>query len=137
VATIDQIREGLRAALDTIADWQVSAYMLASPTPPAMHIFPEEIDYDGAMHRGMDTLMFTVEAFAGISSDIGAQKKLDQMLAPSGATSVKAAVEADRTLGGIVSDLHITKATGYRVYELHGAARAPVLGCQWSVEIIS
>lgn len=40
----------------------------------------------------------------------GAQDKLDTYLAGSGAGSVKAALEADRTLGGAVAALRVTRA---------------------------
>lgn len=133
--TIAQIRSGLAANLAAISDVQVSTYMLAAPTPPAIHLFPEEAQFDGAMSRGADTWRFTIEAFVGLVTGEGAQKRLDLMLAPSGATSIKAAVESDRTLGGLSVDTRVVSTTGYRVYERAGGA--PVLGCQWSVTVIA
>lgn len=134
--TIAELRAGLATNLGTIADVQVSAYMLSSPTPPAAHVFPEEVTYDKAMQRGLDLYTFTVQMFVGLVSDIGAQKKLDTFLAPTGATSVKAAIEADRTLGGKCDDLRVTTATGYKVYQLAGQTGA-VLGAEWSVTIMA
>lgn len=136
-ATIAQIRAGLKTRLDAIDGWQVSAYELASPTPPAIHVglHPDGIDYDRAMRRGMDGLMFRVVAMSGLTTDIGSQKKLDTLLAPSGATSVKAAIEGDPTLGGVIDNLAVRTASGYGVYKTEGA-RGPVLGCEWTVEII-
>ena len=110
--------------------------MIGNPTPPMLQVFPDEIDYDTTMGRGLDTLMFIVQAHVGASSDIGAQKKLDAMLAPSGATvSVKAAVEADRTLGGVVHDCRVVSCTGYRVYIT--PAGTGVLGAEWSVQVLA
>lgn len=134
--TLAQLRAGLAVNLGAIPDVQVSAYMLAAPTPPAIHVLPEEITYDAAMRRGLDTWQMTVQAFVGVVSDVGAQKRLDLMLAPTGANSVKAAVEADRTLGGKCDDLRVARATGYQVYSLAGQQGA-VLGCEWTVEIIA
>ena len=48
--------------------------------------------------------------------DIAASSKLDAFLAVDGLHSVKAAVEADPTLGGTVDDLRVVTATGYKVY---------------------
>lgn len=135
MATPAQIRAGLATNLGTIADTQVSAYMLSAPTPPAIHVFPERVDYHGAMQNGLERNRYTVQAFVGFTSDQGAQKKLDRMLEPSGVMSVKAAVEADATLGGVVEHVTVTEATGYRIYALEGA-RGPVLGCEWTVEIL-
>src|SRR3989304_8197476 len=116
MATVAEIREGLRANLATITGCQVSAYMLSQPTTPCLYVVPGDIEFDQAMQRGMDRWTFRVVALAGLASDIGAQKKLDEFLAPSGATSVKAAGEADRTLGGVVDALRVTAPTGSRPY---------------------
>jgi hypothetical protein len=72
------------------------------------------------MGRGLDKWTFTVQAFVALASDIGAQVKLDAFLAPSGSQSVKAAIEADGTLGGIVADTSVVSCTGYRVYARDG-----------------
>lgn len=133
MATLEQIREGLKANLAAITGVQVSAYMLAQPTPPAICVFPGPIDYDQAMARGVDKWMLTIRAFAGLTSDEGAQIVLDRFLAPSGATSVKQAAESDKTLDGVVASVRVVSCTGYGVYQFEG--RPPLLGADWSVEI--
>lgn len=140
-ATLTQIREGIATNLSAIPDVQVSAYMLASPTPPAIHVFPgtaaagEAITYDLAFHRGLDEYHLTIQAFVGAVGDIGAQKLLDGFIAPTGTVSVKAAAESDRTLAGLVGSVHVTSCTGYRTYIAEG--RPPVLGCEWAVEVLA
>lgn len=131
-----EIREGLRARLDTITGLQASAYLLSNPTPPCAEIQPGEIEYDRAMARGMDGTQMTVRVYVGNTTDIGSQKRLDRMLAPAGADSVKAAIEADRTLGGVVDDLRVTRCSGYRVYSRAGMPNATVLGAEWDIEVI-
>jgi len=131
--TLTQIREGLAASLATLDGVQVSAYMLANPTPPAIHIYPAAVEYDYTFRRGYDTWTLTVQAFVGYSSDIGAQKKLDAFLAPSGTQSLKQAAEADRTLGGIVESVRVVAATGYHEYAREGGST--VLGAEWQTEI--
>jgi hypothetical protein len=136
MATIAEIRAGLAANLTTIDGFQVEAtgaYMLGAPTPPSIEAFPEESEYDLTMQRGTDGRNWTVRAFVGLATDIAAQKKLDLLLAPSGPMSVKAAVEADRTLGGVIDDLRVTRDTGYRLYQ--PTPQIQVLGCEWTVEI--
>lgn len=134
MATLADVREGLAANLSAIPGCQVSAYMLANPTPPTIHLFPADINYDQTMGRGHDQWMFTVQAFVGSVSDIGSQKKLDEMLAPAGASSVKAAIESDLTLGGTADDLRVTTCSGYR--ELRREGGGPVLLAEWSVEVL-
>jgi hypothetical protein len=63
--TLTQIREGIAANLAVLDGCQVSAYMLSNPTPPAVHVYPAEVDYDLAMGRGLDQWTFTVQAFVG------------------------------------------------------------------------
>jgi hypothetical protein len=131
--TVADLREGLAANLRTIKGVQASAYMLASPTPPSMHVFPADATYDVANARGIDLHRFTVQAFVGNVSDIGAQQKLDELANPYGATSVKQAVESDRTLGGAAQDVRVTGFGGYRQINLEG--RGPMLMCEWTVEV--
>ena len=111
---ISTIREGLARNLESIRDIQVSAYLLASPTPPAIHIFPATIEYDRSMQRGLDVLTFTVEAFVAFGLDQGGQMRMDRLLSPSGFESVKEALEADRTLGNTVQDLWVSRMSSYR-----------------------
>lgn len=132
---LSAIREGLADALQAIPELQASPYMLANPTPPSAHVVPDEVQYDQTMGRGHDDWFMTVQAFVGIATDIGAQKRLDLMLNPSGAFSVKAAVEADVTLGATVDDVRVESCTGYRTYEM--ADGSHVLGAEWRVHVLA
>jgi hypothetical protein len=131
---LSAIREGIKTNLDAIPGWHISAYMLSNPTPPAIHVFPDEIQYDKAMGRGHDDWWFIVQGFVGMPSDIGAQQRLDTLLASTGAASLKENVESDCTLGGIVDDLRVETTTGYRVYPRPQAE--PVLGAEWRVYVM-
>lgn len=115
---IATMREGLARNLESLRNVQVSAYMLASPTPPCLHIFPATVEYDEAMHRGVEFVNFTIEAFVAFGLDQGGQIRLDQMLSPSGLQSVKESVERDRTLGQMVQDLRVTRMSAYRTVQL-------------------
>ncbi len=133
--TLQAIREGIAANLETLNGVQQSAYLLANPTPPAAEVQPGEIEYDLAMGRGLDRWNLTVRVFVGFTSDKGAQIRLDKMLAPSGVDSVKAAIEAEPTLGGACDDLHVKRCTGYRLY--NRAGQAAVLGAEWEIEVLA
>lgn len=113
--TVAELRAGLRANIKaTIANVQVSAYILASPTPPGIHIFPGESRFDLAMNRGLDEYDFTVQAFVAWSSDQGSQAFLDELRDPINARSLKAAIESDLTLGGVCEDLRVMGISPYR-----------------------
>jgi hypothetical protein len=137
-ATLTAIRSGLKANLDpltAVEGMQISAYLLSSPTPPAIQIYPAETEYDLAMGRGLDRWTLTVQAFFALTSDVGSQVSLDALLAPAGPLSVKQAVESDSTLGGLVDDLSVVSCTGYRVYVRDSGG--PVLGAEWEVQVLA
>jgi hypothetical protein len=134
--TVTQIREGIATNLSTIPNVQISAYMLVSPLPPVIHVFPAGVEYDRGMHRGLDILTFTVEAFVAMGLDVGAQQRIDGMLSPTGTLSVKTAVESDRTLGGLVSDTWVERVSGYRLVELPEMEQK-ALSADWLVRVNS
>lgn len=137
---IDELREGLAVNLSTIANTQVSAWLLGNPTPPYIeidlgwrHDGTVGIDYDRTFQRGLDSLTFTVRALVGAASDIGAQKRLMRFIAPTGSESVKAAVESDVTLGGVADDLRVVSFIGPFTFPRDGGA--PLYGGDWRVEV--
>lgn len=137
MASLTDIRTGLAANLRAIADLQVSAYMLSQPTAPSAHVFPGgaagDIEYHQAMRDGVESWPMTVQVFVALSADIGSQVNLDAYIASSGARSVKAAIEADTTLGGAAQDLIVVSCSGYRQFVFEG--RPPLLGAEWHVRI--
>jgi hypothetical protein len=115
---------------------QVSPYILSTPTLPAAFVFPGLVTYDLAMHRGADYTEFTVRAMVGPYGDIAAQQLIDQLLEPSGTGSMKAAIEQDETLGGVVYDVSVTECTGLRMYQPTPGS-APVMGADWTLRVFA
>jgi hypothetical protein len=130
--TVAQLRAGIAANLATITDVQVLAYPLSNPTPPAFLVYPSGTEYNASMARGLDVWTFTVEAIVNTGSDQDAEKLLDLYVAPTGATSVRAAIESDKTLGGVASAATVTRCSGIR---LEGDERGVYLVARWTVEI--
>lgn len=130
--TVTQIRSGIAANLATVTATQISSYQLSNPTLPALAVFPAGVEYNQAFNRGVEKWTFTVQALVAYTSDVDGQQLLDAYLAPSGSTSVRAAIESDRTLGGVVHALEVTRASGYVLY---ADAQPPVLGAEWTVDI--
>ncbi len=115
------MRVRLAESLATIPELQASAYMLAAPLPPCAHVIPTAVSFDDAMQGGLDTRSFTVQVFVALGLDQAAQIKLDEYLATSGERSVKAAIEANATLTGLVHDLRVSEMSSYNVVTLDGA----------------
>lgn len=131
MAILTDIREGLAANLSTLPDVQISPHPLSNPTPPAIEISRREpLEYDRAFGRGLDRWELTVRALIAFTTDLGAQRKLDELLDPTGLTSVKTLIESDPTLGGVADDLHVPRVGGEQLFERNNTA---YIGCEWSV----
>lgn len=135
-ATLEQIRAGLRKNLSTLTfKGGAKEYLLGNEVAPVVGVLgPDMTEYDQAMARGLDRWLVVVRALAGSPLDLQKQKTLDRWLAPSGGESIKAAIESDRTLGGLVQNVRVVSSTGYREYTLESGK---VLGCDFTVEIFN
>jgi hypothetical protein len=140
VSAIGDIRVALADAVNALGAIQASPYILANPTPPYAHVLPSgeagPLVYDLTMGRGLDQIPFTVEVFTGSPVDVGAQMLLDEYLEPTGGRSIKAALEVDKTLGGLVDTLHVTQSTGYHAVVFpHRGQADPLLVATWHLTI--
>jgi microcompartment protein CcmL/EutN len=142
VASLTDIREALAAGLKEslpAGEVQVSAYILANPSPPTVQIFPGETDWHQALQDGLEKRELIVQALVGTPTEEGAQRRLDGFLASTGEFSLKAAIEkiapGDQTvtLGGLVEDVEVVKTKGYQVYKTEG--KPPQLGAEWIVDV--
>lgn len=104
------VRQGLTTALDTISGLRCFDYVPDSLAPPAAVVEPLEITYHEAMQNGLTYYRAFILIIVGRMADRSSQDRLDAYLTTTGATSVKAALEADRTLGGACSTLAVTAA---------------------------
>jgi hypothetical protein len=111
MATLAQLREGLAANLRTISsDVQVSPYVLAKPTPPAIDILPARVEYHRTFGNGLEHHTFLVQAYVASGLDEAAQRRLDEFV-DSGV--IRQALESDQTLGGIAQSLVVQELTEY------------------------
>lgn len=104
MAALSDIRAGLKANLATISGLRVSDEILDNPQPPVAMIALSNIEYHQTMRNGAK-YNFMVQVIVGRASERHAQRALDLYVNPEGASSVKAGVELDRTLGGVVDDV--------------------------------
>jgi hypothetical protein len=135
-ATLAEIRAGLETALAAIPDVNTSAYMNDSPNDLTLQVMgPENVDYLLAM-RGLNRFTMIVQAFSGSPDQQAAQENLDAWIAPTGANSVKAAIEADISLGGVVEAATVTRSSGYRVYDFPNQG-GRMLGTEFFIDIVN
>lgn len=111
MTTLTQVRNKLEARLDTIDGLQVIPYVPDDiPGYPAAVVFPPvNADYSDDLGAGSFTVTFIVMLFVAANID---RKQLDlyDLLDRSGPSSVYAALEADRTLGGLAVDCRVVDA---------------------------
>lgn len=108
--TIAQMRSGLATNLATISGLRTSPELIDNPSPPVALVNLESVDYDLAYQNGLTLYNFSITVIVGRSAEREMQRKLDSYIQPDGATSVKIAVESDRTLSGSAQDLRVTNA---------------------------
>lgn len=111
---IELIHQRLADAADTIPGLRCHPSLPGSINPPTFAPVEFEMEYHQTF-GGLAVLMFTCGVYS-TDSDQG-RKILLSFLAPSGAKSIPAALEADKTLGGACSALVVQRHRGaYRLY---------------------
>jgi hypothetical protein len=104
-ATVSQVSEGIRVRLATITGLRTFAYQPEQLNPPSAFPVLDSVEYHGAFQGGNVRMRFTVIVIVGRYLDRVAHSNLDGYLSYSGATSLRAAIEADKTLGGVAQTL--------------------------------
>ena len=113
MAELSAIRAGMAEAMATIPNLRVREFIPALITPPMAVVNPSNIEYDLNAQRGLTRFVFTVSVFVVKADDRSAQKRIDPFVGVSGPQSVKAALESDRTLGGVVDTLRVQSVSNY------------------------
>lgn len=134
---LDAAREGCAAQLATIPGLIVHARPPGDVNTPAAVIMPAPdtfLVWDTSMDRGSDDLFLVIRLLVADTDDQVAQATLDRLLAPTGPHSVKQAVEADHTFGGLVHDAAVTEARDYGM-STYGGAR--YFGCELLVHLLA
>lgn len=105
---IAEIRAGLAANIATITGLRVASTVPDNPSPPIAVLSLNSITYDLDFKRGMTVYNFTVMIIVGRVAERNAQEKLDAF-AGNDASSIKTAVQSDRTLGGAAFDCRLSE----------------------------
>lgn len=130
----DEVAHAIAASLDDIDGLQNSPYLLSNPTFPCAELLPGEVIYDRTMQRGHDDMAFIVRVSVAANLDIGSQRKLRSFRQPSGENSIKEAVEADMTLGGLVSGCRVVSMSGVRQFRRPDGT--VTLGCDFTLNMM-
>jgi len=113
MASITELRAGIKANLATINGLRVSDYQPDSINPPVAIVFPVSLNYDETFYRGMQTYTFAVQIIVGRVSERTGQSTIDSYCSSTGSNSIKLAIESDKTLSGKAFDLRVTDMRNY------------------------
>lgn len=134
MAELSAIRTALAEKIGSINGLRTAATVPDQVNPPIAVIIPERVTYDEAYARGLVVYTFIVQVVVGKVSERTAQNRLDGFVNPTGATSIKAAIEADKSLGGVVFDSRVTEMTTYTVVQIGDIA---YLSCEFRVTVLA
>lgn len=131
-ATVSQVATGLATRLATIAGLRTSTYQPEQLNPPFAFPTLNRIEYHKAFGGGDVVMDWTVNVIVGRYVDRNAFATLDGFLSYSGATSIRAAIEGDKTLGGVCQTLVLP--SGANITSL-SSADAEFLQIQFQVTV--
>ena len=131
-ATVSQVATGLANNLATISGLRTSAFQPEQLNPPFAFPTLNRIEYHKAFGGGDVVMDWTVNVIVGRYVDRNAFETLDGLLSYSGATSIRAAIEADKTLGGVCQTLVLP--SGANITSL-SSADAEFLQIQFQVTV--
>jgi len=101
------MRQAIAKNLDTISGLRTSAELPDNPNPPIAVIQMDGINYDEAFQQGLTIFNFTIMVIVGRAAERYAQRKLDEYCSQNGASSIKLAVESDKSLDGNAYDVRV------------------------------
>lgn len=105
------------------------------PNVPAVVLELETISWDESMGGGADSFTFIATALVQYADSDGAQRSLRSFLSrDGGAGKLKAALEASRTLGGLVSYAHMQTARRIGLITYNDVQ---YLGAEMVIEVMS
>ena len=135
MSTIEDVMSGISTALRTITNLRVEELFEGDINPPVAVVgLPTVTTYHSSMARGHFELEPTITVFTSQAVNRVGQLTLAGYANPSGATSVRAAIEADKTLGGKVSDCTVQ---GFRPLDLEEYAAFGYFGGIFNLYVIT
>lgn len=113
MASVSELRDGLKANLATITGLRTADTVPDNPSPPIAIVLPQSVSYDDTFQRGMNTYTFSVLVIVNRVSERTAQNSLDAYISGTGNSSIKRAVESDKTLNGKAFDVRVSELRNY------------------------
>lgn len=131
-ASVGSVATAIATRLGTISGLRTFAFQPDQINPPVAFPVLDSISYHDAFGGGDVVMEWTIVLVASRWSDRVSYATLDAYLSYSGATSVRAALETDRTLGGVVQTCVLPSSAN--ISQL-SAGEAEFLSVQFSLTV--
>lgn len=115
--TVAAVRTALASI--TITDLDCFPYIPDTIDPPCMGVGRMLLKYDTAF-RGLVEYEVTLHVFASRADSWQGQDDLSAYMEPTGSSSIKAALESDKTLGGACQTLRVESVEGPGLVDVGG-----------------
>jgi len=113
--TLIQIADGLETRLATITGLRVFDHIPDVFAVPCAFVAPQTVSYWNSFGGGDVQMTYIVTVVVGRASERSSQKSLYGYMAYSGGTSVREAIEDDRSLGGVAQTCIVQNADNIRM----------------------
>lgn len=112
-STVGAVSTALKTALGTITGLRTASIQPDQLNPPIAFPVLNSVSYHQSMGTtsALTLMEYTIFVIVGRYTDRTAHETLDSFLSPTGALSVRTALENDSTLGGVVSTLIVDQST--------------------------
>lgn len=137
MAAIKAIRGGLEDRLDTIDGLRIYQGGNFNPPCAVVSLATEGINYHETSQNGLTRLEFRVVVYVSMAYTRVARDLCDDFLDVTGDLSVKAAIEGDATLGGIVDDLIVDRGAQQDFVFQEAGTFQQYLGAEFFVTVLS
>lgn len=133
MASLKAVRNGVEARLDTIDGLRIVDGSNINPPAAVVTLAPPGIQWHKTFGDGLADWHLRVLVYVSTAYTRTARDLLDDFCDTTGPRSVKAAIEADPTLGGLVDDLAVQTAKQDDYAFREGQAVVQYLGAEFDV----
>lgn len=134
MADVQLLRAGIAANLATITGLRVSKEIPDQPNPPLAVVQFVRAEYHLDMANGMTEYTFAVQVLVGRVDERTGQRNLDAYCSSDSTSSVRRAVESNRTLSGNAYDCVVTDLSSYGSIVMNDTT---YLAAEFSVRVLA
>lgn len=137
MASLKAVRNGVETRLDTIDGLRIVDGASINPPAAVVMLATDGVNYHETFKNGLSQWNLRVVVYVSTAYTRTARDLLDDFCDTTGSKSVKAAIEGDRTLGGIIDDLVVSNASQSDFQFQEGGVLHQYLGAEFFVTVLA